>query len=109
MSRGEHPQVHHMLWERNEWNPSRLGRSLRNDPIFKLELFAPVHRLLHIQEDPIPLPEQSVLEEMESIRHLGLLGIIDCLDHPIANHLDRQMNYAYMPVTRAIKRLGRTQ
>ena len=109
MSRHEYPQIHHMLWERKEWSESRLGRSLRNEPMFKLELFAPVHRLLHLQEDPIPLPEQAVLEEMESLKHLGLIGLVDCLDHPIANHLDKQMNYQYMPVTRAIKRLGRTR
>jgi hypothetical protein len=98
-----------MLWERREWYESRLGRSLRNDPMFKLALFAPVHRLLHIQEDPIPLPEVSVLEEMESLKHLGMLGLIDSLDHPIAYHLEKQMNYQYMPVARAVKRLGRVR
>ncbi len=107
MARREYPQVHHMLWERREWNGSRLGKSLRNDPMFKIELFAPVHRLLHVEHDPLPLPEQSVLEEMESLRHLGLVGLIDCLDHPIAHHLDQQMYYAEMPVRRAEKKLGR--
>jgi hypothetical protein len=107
VAKRDYPQIHHMLWERREWNGSGLGRKLRNDPMFKIELVAPVHRLLHVEHDPIPLPEQGVLCDMESLRHLGLLGLIDCLDHPIAHHLDQQMYYAEMPVRRAERKLRR--
>ena len=105
MSRHEYLQVHHMLWERREWNESRLGKRLRNDPMFKIELMSPVHRLMHIDYDPIPLPEHGVLEDIAGLMHLGMVSLIDCLDHPIAHHLDQQLYYLDMPVGRAVKKL----
>jgi hypothetical protein len=100
-------QTHHMLWERKEWNASPIGRRLRNDPMFKLELVAPVHRLLHVEHDPIPLPDEYLLDDMMRYKHLGMTGLIDCLDDPIANHLDQQMYYLDLSPSQAFRQLRR--
>lgn len=105
MARRNSLQVHHLLWERREWNECRLGKRLRNDPMFKVQLASPVHRLLHLDHDPIPLPEQSVLQDMAGMMYLGMVSLIDCLDHPIAYHLDQQLHYVDMPVGLAVKKL----
>lgn len=62
--------LHHMLWTRRDWNTG-LAHTLRTSHWFQIYLPVQIHRELHEEVDPIPIPSEQDCEEV--LRQLELL------------------------------------
>ena len=94
---------HHMLWERNKYK-TPLEKRVRG--LFIIATYNPNHRLLHLTMQPPDLPDTETLTEMKDMQNL--YTIIEKLDHPIAEHLEKQLSILALPPEIAIYRLDRS-
>lgn len=85
---------HHLLWVRSNWNAEKLTKSLRANETFQMMLDQTVHRLLHAVIEPPEIPDISTLEEMRYCAPMGLVAVINTIQHPIVEHLDQQLTIA---------------
>jgi hypothetical protein len=84
-------EKHHSLWTRREWSESPLPRRVRQMGAFLLDAPYPNHRLLHASLRPPEVPDRDTLLHMQELAVRGLHTVIENVNHPITEHLHRQL------------------
>lgn len=85
-------EKHHLLFTRAEWQRTPIGKQVRRLGTFMLYVPHMPHRVVHYLLDPPRVPDHDTLYEMRGLASEGLVAVINRLDHPIAEHLDRRMS-----------------
>ena len=58
---------------------------------FLIDIHHENHRLLHAVLKPPHVPEHQILVDMRNLAVKGLESVLEGLNHPIVEHIDRQL------------------
>lgn len=103
MERGS--ERHHMLWTRLDWQENPLAKRVRSMSTFILDAHHPNHRLLHASTSPPKVPDRETLQHMQELAPYGLGTVLARLEHPIVNHIERQLGILALPPAIALDKL----
>lgn len=65
----------------------------------------PNHRLIHASMEPPEKPDTETLAHMRELAFDGLYAVMNNLDHPIVEHLDKQMRIIGMDANVAMDKI----
>jgi hypothetical protein len=98
-------EIHHVLWTRADWSKKPIAKQVRQMGAFLVDVSHTNHRLLHASLRPPNVPEHDVLHQMRELALGGLVRVLEELNHPIVDHIEKQLIIINMDIEEAAYKL----
>lgn len=94
-------ESHHLFWTRSEWSERPISKQVRKMATYIISISRTHHSLLHATMSPPEVPDIETLRTLRENAYLSLDDAISSIDHPIALHVERQLEIISMDIQQA--------